>query len=236
MADLPLPAHVVTRRRDGRREVLLHRSLAVIDESRVEIRAARSTVFLPLVGLAFAAAAGYLMATKGGAIPLWGLVAMLLAMLLLVPLSAMGLVSSLVGADVVVDAAKNSATWQQGYLGMGVGTRELVPFEKIDHLEITVEGDEPDRWQQLSDDLRQFRLTLVKKSGKQLTLAQVPVPANAQEDGMDRTMAVAQAVAAVTGARLQLPPGWELIEIDTDTGAPVPPGTGAPLPPPERQS
>ena len=52
------------------------------------------------------------------------------------------------GADVVIDGRKGSATWQQGYLGMGVGTRELVPFPKIDHLAITIEGDTPDRWRE----------------------------------------------------------------------------------------
>src|SRR5690606_2504875 len=104
--------------------------------------------------------------------------------------SAMSLISSVVGADVVIDARKGSATWQQGYLGMGIGTKELVPFEKIDHLEVTIEGDQPDRWHDNVDDLRQFALVLVKPSGKRLILAQVPVPAYGQADGMDRTLAV----------------------------------------------
>jgi hypothetical protein len=61
----------------------------------------------------------------------------------------------------------------------------------------------------------------VKKSGKRLTLAQVPVPAYGQADGMDRTLATGNAVAALTGTTVQLPEGWELIEIDTSTGEPV---------------
>jgi len=222
MADVPLPSHVVIARRDGKREVLLHRSVALIGAGKVEIRSARSTVVLPLLGLALSAGAGYLMATRGGALPFWVLVVMLLAMLFLVPLSMMGLVSSVVGADVVVDAAKNSATWQQGYLGMGVGTKELVPFEKIDHLEVTVEGAAADRWQNLPDDLRQFQLTLVKKSGRRLKLAQVPVPAYGQTDGMDRTLAVGQAIAALAGTTIRIPEGWDLVEVDTETGRPVP--------------
>jgi hypothetical protein len=59
---------------------------------------------------------------------------------------------------------------------------------------------------------------LVKKSGKRLTLAQVPVPAYGQADGMDRTLAVGQAVARLTGTKVALPEGWELVEIDTQTG------------------
>ncbi len=223
VADVPLPSHVVIPRRDGRRQVLLHRSVAVIGNGKVEIRSARGTVVLPLFGLGLAAGSGYLMATTGGALPLWALVAMLLGMLFLVPLSVMSLVNSVVGADVIIDAAKNSATWQQGYLGMGVGTKELVPFEKVDHLEITVEGAEAVRWQELPDDLRQFTLTLVKTNGRRLTLAHTPVPARGQIDGMDRTLAVAQAIAALAGTTIHIPEGWDLVEVDAETGDPVAP-------------
>jgi hypothetical protein len=210
---------VVSRRRDGRQEVLLHRSVAVISPERVEIRSARSTVVLPLFGLALAGGFVALMIWAG--LPLWALVAMLFFCLLVVPISVMGLVSAVAGADVVIDGKKQSATWQQGYLGMGLGTKELVPFWKIDHLEVTIEGDEPIRWRGEQDALRQFALVLVKESGKRLTLAQVPVPAYGQEDGMDRTLAVGHAVAALTGARIDIPEGWELVEVDADTGQPV---------------
>jgi len=88
---------------------------------------------------------------------------------------------------------------------------------------VTVEGDRPDRWKDQVDDLRQFALVLVKQSGKRLTLAQVPVPAYGQADGMDRTLAVGQAVASLVGTTITLPEGWELVEIDTDTGEPVTP-------------
>jgi hypothetical protein len=134
----------------------------------------------------------------------------------------MALIGALVGADVVIDAKKGSATWQQGYLGMGIGTKELVPFEKIDHIEVTIEGDQPDRWHEETDDLRQFAVVLVKKSGKRLHLANVPVPAYGQADGMDRALAVANAMAELTGSTVTIPDGWELVEIDTETGEPVP--------------
>ena len=150
------------------------------------------------------------------------MVLVLFACLFIVPSSVMGLVSSIAGADVIIDAKKGSATWQQGYLGMGIGTKELVPFEKIDYLDITIEGGEGDRWQGASDDLRQFALTIVKKSGKRVTITQVPVPAFGQTDGMDRTLAVGNAVAALTGAAVRIPEGWELVEINTETGEVVP--------------
>lgn len=216
-----LPGHVVDERRDGKKTVLLHRSMAVIGDDRIEIKSARSTIVLPLLGLLVSFAVGWLMVDRGPALPFWLLVALLLLLIVLVPVSVMALVGALVGADVVIDARKGSATWQQGYLGMGIGTKELVPFAKIDHLEICIEGDQPDRWHDLPDDLRQFSLVLVKASGRRLTICNVPVPAYGQEDGMDRTLAVGQAIAQLTGARLELPAGWELVEIDVETGKPV---------------
>lgn len=218
-----LPGHVVIQRRDGKREVLLHRAMAVIGEDKIEIKSARGTVILPLLGLLFCAGAGWFIAVRGQGMPLWLLVTLLLLCLILVPFSIMSLISSVVGADVIIDRKKGSATWQQGYLGMGIGTKELVPFAKIDHLEVTIEGDQPDRWKDEVDDLRQFALVLVKASGKRLNLAQVPVPAHGQADGMDRTLAVGQAVANLVGKTITLPEGWELVEIDTDTGEPVAP-------------
>lgn len=220
MVDLPLPNHVVTRRRDGRREILLHRSVALIGNDRVEIKGARSTIYLPLAGLLVCAGLVSWAAVTQSA-PLWALVTILLFCLIVFPISVMGLVGALAGADVIVDARKGAATWQQGYLGMGIGTKELVPFAKIDHLEVTIEGDQPDRWHGQADDLRQFALVLVKQSGKRLTLAQVPVPAYGQVDGMDRTLAVGHAVAALTGAEVRIPEGWELVEVDAETLDPL---------------
>jgi hypothetical protein len=225
MVDISLPNHVVIRRRDGRQEVLLHRSMAVISDDKIEIKSARGAIFLPLAGLVIAAGAIAWMILQTSAIPLWALVVLLVFCLFLVPVCFMGIISAVAGADVVIDGKKGSATWQQGYLGMGIGTKELVPFAKIDHLEIGVEGAEGDRWRGEDDALRQFSLTLVKKSGKELKLAQVPVPAFGQTDGMDRTLAVANAVAALTGTTVVLPEGWELVEINTDTGDIIEPKT-----------
>jgi hypothetical protein len=225
--EMNLPSHVVIQRRDGRREVLLHRAMAVISDNKIEIKSSRGTVILPLIGIALAAGIILWLATAGFSLPFWLLIALLLFCMALVPLSVMSLISAIVGADVVIDKAKGSATWQQGYLGMGIGTKELVPFRKIAHLEVTIEGDKPDRWHEQTDDVRQFALILVKVSGKRLTLAQVPVPAYGQTDGMDRTLAVGNAIAALTGSTVKLPEGWELVEIDTATGeAPVTTGPG----------
>ena len=222
VAEIPVPTHVAIPRRDGRVAVLLHRSMALISDDKIEIKSARGALLLPLLMLATVGVAVYYMA-YGSALPFWLLAILLFYCLLMFPVAIMGIIGAVVGADVIIDRSKNSATWQQGYLGMGIGTKELVPFQKIDYLEVTIEGDQPDRWHEHTDDLRQFALWLIKKSGKRLPLAQVPVAARDQNDGMDRTLALANAVSALTGAEVRIPEDWELVEIDTDTGEEVEP-------------
>ena len=68
-----LPGHVVTTRRDGRREVLLHRSLAVISDTKIEIKASRGTFILPIIGLLIAAALCWWMVSSRGGAPIWAL-------------------------------------------------------------------------------------------------------------------------------------------------------------------
>lgn len=217
MAELELPSHVVSVRRDGRREVLLHRAMAVISDDKVEIKAARSTYALPILGLLLVAGGGWLI-SSAGRLPFWMMVIVLLASLFIAPASIMGLVSSIAGASVVVDRKKGSLTMQQGYLGMGIGTKELVPFHKFDHLEVTLEGNQPDRWKGSTDSIRQFAIVLVKQSGKRIVLSNVPVSEGNQTDGVDRSLAVANAIAAIADTTVQLPEGWELVEIETETG------------------
>ena len=223
MAEVPVPSHVAIPRRDGRVAVLLHRSMAVISDDTIEIKAARGTVIIPIIILGTVLVGAGLMAQGWQILPVWALAIILFYCLIAFPVAIMSLISAFIGADVIIDKNKNSATWQQGYLGMGIGTRELVPFQKIAYLEVTIEGDEPIRWHDHTDDLRQFALWLVKKSGKRLKLSQVPVAASDQYDGMDRTLALANAVTALTGAEVHLPEGWELVEIDTDTGEEISP-------------
>lgn len=215
---MEFPEHVIERRRDGQRYILLHRSVGFIDDDKVEIRSARSTLVLPIAGLLIAGGAGFFLASRGMGLPLWLLVILLLFCLLVVPASVMGIISSVVGAEVVVDRRKGSVSWQQGALGMGIGAREVAPFPTIDHFEVTIEGAEADRWHGEADSIRQFALVLVKKNKRRLELARIPVSAANQADGMDRTLALGNAIANVVGAPVQIPEGWELVTIDTKTG------------------
>lgn len=214
MKDLDFPPNIAIKRRDGRFSVLLHRSIALLDKEHIEIKNARSTIILPIIGILTSGGAGALIAIQAGNLPLWSLIILLIFAIFVFPSSVMGIVSSVIGSDVVVDTQKGSVTWQQGYLGLGVGTRELVPFSKVESLEITIEGDRHERWNEETDSLRQFSLELIKTNGRRLTLAQVPVAASKQVDGMDRTFAVGKVIADVIQVPINIPADWEIVEMN----------------------
>ena len=104
----------------------------------MDIRPAVGAALAPLLALLVGAACFtlVLLSARGANYPLWLVAPALLAAMVLLPLAGMGFVYSIVGASVVIDATKQSATWQQGLLGLGVGTRELVPFAKIALFEV----------------------------------------------------------------------------------------------------
>lgn len=217
MPGLHLPERAYSTRRDGRLSIVLHRSVAMVGPDHVEIRGARSAAWLPAAGLLAAFAAGTWIALSGGTLPFWLMVTLLAFCLFAAPLSVMGLVGAFVGADVVADGRKGSVTFQQGFLGMGVGTRELVPFTKIGRYEVTIEGDQPDRWHGEMDSLRQFAVVLEKTNGKRLVAARLPVPGAQQEEAMDRVLATAQALASLSDTRVDIPAGWQFHEVDATT-------------------
>jgi len=191
----------------------------VITPDVVDIRPARSAAIAPLLGfllgvLCFVAVLFWIQSLP------FPLVLLLMgAAIVLVPFSGMGFVYSIYGANVVVNRQKQTAIWQQGLFGMGVGTEELVPFAKIECLELEKIGGAPRRGP--GHDLLQFELSLLKKSGKTLALGQITVPPAYAEEGLARIREVADAVASITGASV------ELINIDqgprrTGRGRPEP--------------
>ena len=93
----------------------------------------------PLIQLALAGGAVALIVVFLEVLPLALLVVLLGVALLMGPIATLGLIYNVIGRSVLLEREKQSVRWQQGLLGLGLGTDELVPFWRIDH--IAVEGD-----------------------------------------------------------------------------------------------
>jgi hypothetical protein len=175
----------------------MDRRVRVVTPDRIDIRPSRASIVLPAAGLLAGLALFAIVVFWQSALPFPLVVLLVLTGVLLLPLSGMGLVYSVAGAHVIVDKAKQSAVWQQGLLGMGVGTRELVPFWKIQELE--VEETVPRHHRGLTQDLAQFKVPLLKTSGRRLRIGTVTVPRSLAVDGLERARQVAGAIGDMAG-------------------------------------
>ena len=187
---------------DARREIYLDRRICTATADRIEVHPARSIIFLPLFTLLLGVAAFPVIYFWGGSMSVELRFGLTLAALVVVPFSGLGVVYSVAGAHLVVDRAKQSAVLQQGYLGMGVGTEELIPFWKIDHL--IVRELTPHDYRGHQDDFAQYEVVILKLSGREIDVGVVTVARAEAEEGLARARDVASLIAAMAGSTVEV--------------------------------
>ena len=179
-----------------KRFIYLDRRVCSVTPGRIDVHPARSIVVLPLLTLLLGLATFPVIYFGGSSLSVELRLGLTLFALFVVPLSGLGVVYSIAGAHVVVERHKQSAVLQQGYLGMGVGTQELVPFWKIDKIvvEDTMPGDV---------EFAQYEIGILKLSGRQVTVGTVTTPRAAAEEGLSRAGEVASLIADMSGVPLE---------------------------------
>ena len=187
----------------AKRIVYLNRRVAFIEPDRINVRPALAAALFPLFGLLLGIGAFVSIILWLDRLPFAIILLLLIVAILSIPLAGIGFVYAIAGANVVFDREKQSGVWQQGFLGMGVGTIELVPFWKID--QIRVEEVTRERQQGQQQDLAQFEVVLVKQSGKRLRVGDIIVARSMVREGLAEVREVAQAIAEMTGKPLFAP-------------------------------
>ena len=203
------PAAEVLQRDDplGPRRVLLHRAVVQIRPDRIEVGPPRSAIIAPAIGFVLTVLLLVAILTWTESLPFFLLPVMLLISVIVLPLSGLSFVYAVFGANVVADRDGQNVSFKQRFLGLGVGTNELVPFWKIRELVVEdaaraqrhAAADEP------ALEIAQWQIVLVKKSGKRLPLGGYNVPRAREEEGLDIVMDVAEALAALSGAEIRGP-------------------------------
>jgi hypothetical protein len=187
----------------AKRIVYLDRRVAFIEPERINVRPALAAALLPLFGVLAGLASFAAIVLWLDRLPFAVVLLLLVVAIVSIPLAGTGLVYAIAGANVVFDRQKQSGVWQQGFLGMGVGTSELVPFWKIDHIRIEETTRERQRGE--VQDVAQFEILLVKQSGKRLKIGDVVVARSMVRDGLAEARDVAEAIAVMTGKPLVAP-------------------------------
>jgi hypothetical protein len=180
---------------DTKRFIYLDRRVCSVTPGRIDVHPARSIVVLPLLTLLLGLLAFPVIYFGGSSLSVELRMVLTLFALFVVPLSGLGVVYSIAGAHVVVERHKQSAVLQQGYLGMGVGTEELIPFWKMDKIvvEETMPGDV---------EFAQYEIAILKLSGRFVTVGTVTTPRASAEEGLSRADEVATLIADMSGVEL----------------------------------
>ncbi len=184
-----------------RHEIDLHRRVCVVKPHVIDIRPARSAAIAPAIGFLLGVLAFIAVVLWLENLPFTLALLLMGGAILLVPFSGMGFVYSIYGANVVINKDKRTAIWQQGLFGMGVGTEELVPFEKIERIEIEEIRDSVDS--EGVHDFAQYEVRVLKISGKKLSLGQVNVRGDMLDDGLRRARHVGEAVSRLVDRPLE---------------------------------
>lgn len=187
----------------AKRIVYLNRRVAFIEPDRINVRPALAAALFPLFGLVVGIAAFVSILLWLDTLPFALVVVLLLVAIVAIPFSGIGFVYAIAGANVVFERHKQSGVWQQGFLGMGVGTVELVPFWKIEQIRIEEMTRERQRGE--VQDVAQLEIVLVKVSGKRLSVGDLIVPRSLVREGLAEVREVADAIANMTGKPLIAP-------------------------------
>lgn len=184
------------------RELYIDRRVVTVKPDRIDIHPARSIIYLPLLTLALGISIFPAIFFLGESLSLELRLALTLLAIVLVPVSGMGLVYSIGGAHMVIEREKQSAVLQQGFLGMGVGTQELIPFWKVDR--VLVQELTPHDYRGHHEDFAQYEVAIVKVSGKHVPVGLVTVARAEEKEGLARAREVAGVVAEMCGARVSV--------------------------------
>ncbi len=189
------------------RTLFLHRRVVRISPDRIEIRPPKSAVVVPLFGVALTAGLLAVMANSVDSFPFWLMGILLLFAVVLLPLSGISLVYALMGANIITDRGGQNVSMKQRFLGLGIGTNELIPFWKIRELLVEDEGREIARAGGAipAEEFAQWQLVLVKKSGTRHVLGSVSTPRQHEEEGLQQIFEVAEAFSALTEAPIRGP-------------------------------
>jgi hypothetical protein len=199
----------------GPRRIALRRSYALISDDAIEVKQARAGLLVPLIQALIAAGAVLLIANYLDRLPIWLLLVLLLVTIFMGPAAILGVVYNVVGSSFLMERAKESARWQQGFLGLGIGTHELVPFWRIARVEVRGDFEEELGSGDLQDVVT-WSVRLVKDNDRELDVADVAAARPLADEALERANELASALASMAGSQAQLGelPEWALEDDD----------------------
>jgi len=200
-----------------RRTIPLQRAYAAITADSITIRPSRRGLVVPVVQAALAILAVWALVAFMNALPLWVLMFLLLFAIVAGPTAMLGFVYQVAGSAFLMERPKGTCRWQQGFLGLGLGTQELVPFPRIQRIEVGGDFDEELPSGDLQDVVR-WEVRVVKDNGRVLPVGAIVTARPFAEEALARANDLGAALAEMCGQPLRpgTLPAWALEEDGED--------------------
>lgn len=187
---------------EGRYQISLHRSVAIITDQSISIKQGKSGLIFPIVELCAFIMSVLLLVIFIDTWSLGILACLLIFSSVIGPLALIGLINNVAGTSFLLEKSKYSARWQQGLLGLGIGTYELVPFDRIDHF--FVRSDIDDLLAGGSrQDLVEFEILMVKDNDKKLSVARIIEPREFVDNAKERINELAMRLSEMTSVEVK---------------------------------
>ena len=181
----------------------LHKAVARITPDSIAVKQSRAGLVGPLVALAITTVSVWVMTVFISVVPLALLVLLLFVTIVFGPLGIIGLVNNVAGTSFIMEREKQSARWQQGLLGLGIGTYELVPFWDIDHFEVITDYDDV-LSSGIEQDVVHWEVVLVKANARELAVGSVVAARLLALDAGRRANELAVALGEMSGGSVEL--------------------------------
>lgn len=179
--------------------IALQRAYARLTPDEVAVKPARSALVGPLVQTVLTLFAAWAIGAYINSLPLWVLMALVTFVLISGPTAVLGIVYNVMGSAFVMERRKGTCRFQQGFLGLGLGTRELVTFDRIARIEVVGDFEAELGSGDLQDVVR-WELRLVKDNGRVLPFASVMAARPLAGEALERANIVARATGEMCGA------------------------------------
>ena len=191
--------------------VPLFKSFATISATEVIIRPSRRTLLVPSFQAAITIAAIIILINGLAELPLWISMVLLLTIVIFGPTAVLGTVYGIVGSNFVMEKNKGTSRLQQKYLGLGIGTQEMIPFNRIksvavqgNFLEEHASGD--------LQDITEWEVLLIKDNGRKISVCKSNSARILADNSLLKANMVAKALADMSDSKFYpgVIPEWAL--------------------------
>jgi hypothetical protein len=181
----------------------LQRAVASVRDDVISVRPARIELVGALIEVAVGGGAIALLVLLFDRLPLPAMVVLLVLALIFGPIGVLGLVYGAVGVAFVMDRKARTARWQQGFLGMGIGTTDFVPFAQVVGVEVSGDFEDTLPGGERQDVVR-WDVRLLRPAAESLSVGTVVVPRPTAAEGVERANRLASALAEMAGVEAHL--------------------------------